>query len=145
MAKSKFQLINKFQLNNIKLLLNILFLSIFLSIYAVNFIWQNSTDVKYKEKYILSSLLIRETEYKSPCHCHRNKIIVVRELEDISDLQVVLTWKKETYTVPKSYINYTTCDLYNTFKRGKNQKVVSYTLFGKKERYNKLIKSKKIF
>lgn len=75
---------------------------------------------------------------KSNCECNKEQRLTVEK-------------RKNIYKIKSNKINYelTTnefeqssfqCDLYNSLKRGKNQKVISYTLYGTNKRYYNLTK-----
>lgn len=90
---------------------------------------------KYFKKYI-----VKYTQYRAQCHCHKSISIFANEYEDESDLEIVSTWNSYPYTVSKSYMRSATCDLYNTLKRGKHQKIISFSLFGREDFYYTQIK-----
>ncbi|CAF0887630.1 unnamed protein product [Brachionus calyciflorus] len=71
----------------------------------------------------------------SDCECKRNEFV---ELYQKLNGNYLVRFKQATYELdPNKHVF--TCDLYNTLKRGPNQKVISYSLYGKDERYYKLI------
>jgi len=75
------------------------------------------------------------------CECHKDKQILVSEVKTKPDLlHVNFTWSGEAYTIPKLLVKTATCDLYNSFKSGLNQKVVSFSLYGQNERYYEVLK-----
>ena len=119
---------------NFKLLI-ILFMitSLFLILYL------RKTYSHYFPKYYKKNI-VKYTQYRSQCHCHKNINIFVNEYEDESDLEIVSTWNVYPYKVSKSFMRSTTCDLYNTLKRGKHQKIVSFSLYDRENFYYTQIK-----
>lgn len=78
--------------------------------------------------------------YKSPCDCHKNQTVILKESQtDPTNFEVELNLNGHSYQVPKSYLRYTTCDLYSTLKRGINQKIIGYSLYGQDKKYYELI------
>lgn len=79
--------------------------------------------------------------FKSACDCHKNQTVVLKESQtDPTTIVVEFTLNGHSYQVPKSYLKYTNCDLYNTLKRGTNQKIIGYSLYGQDKKYYELIK-----
>jgi hypothetical protein len=86
-------------------------------------------------------------EFTSPCECRRN------------DEKVHLTWQndqsysvkiltdtgelKKEYKLGKSFLetNFFSCSWYNSLRRGPNQKVISYSLYGRNQFYYRFIKN----
>ena len=61
------------------------------------------------------------------CECRRSDLLVVKNQFFLNEL------------------NRTTCDLHNTLRRSKGQKVYSVSLYGKDQRYYHLLECKKPF
>ena len=80
-------------------------------------------------------------ELKSICECKKENYIEINELNAVS-YSVNIADTNRSYVLNKKEFNASIfqCDLYNVFKRGKNQKIISYSLFGHNERYYSLIK-----
>ena len=70
-----------------------------------------------------------------------HKVINLKEKEKINRYQYLIEFNKsgvdESYFVSKTEINNITCDAYNVFRRGIGQKIISFSLYGKDERYYK--------
>lgn len=90
------------------------------------------------EVFTVKNKLTSELELESICEC-KNKIKIM-EL-NASSYSINIAPKERLYVLNKNEFKTSIfqCDLYNVFKRGKNQKVISYSLFGRNERYYNLI------
>ena len=97
-------------------------------------------------KYFNSQL----SEYKSKCSCRQNENILLNnntvdysELTQFTTLTVYLTnsdLTKNIYNVTQNELNSFTCGIYNTLRRGKKQKIIGFSLYGKEQIYYDLIK-----
>lgn len=100
-----------------------------------------------QENRAISGILLR-----SDCEC-RKETILVNKFGETYEIRVqnILNSKQieKTYNIKKKELeSYTfTCDLFSTFRRGLNQKVLSVSLFGKERLYydylNSIIESAK--
>ncbi|CAF0887610.1 unnamed protein product, partial [Brachionus calyciflorus] len=103
----------------------------FISLPLFIFILYKISNISYNlpEENIPSNALI------SDCKCKRNEYV---ELDRQTNGNYLIRFKQATYELdPNKHVF--TCDLYNTLKRGPNQKVISFSLFGKEKLYYKLI------
>ncbi len=66
----------------------------------------------------------------------KNENITIAKTNE-SFFEVYSTLKKSWYSVTENEINHITCDIFQQLRRGKNQKVLGFALFGKDERYYK--------
>jgi hypothetical protein len=81
----------------------------------------------YKRREVLTS--------KCPC---RSEKIIVEEYNTYYNVKILNSYQtivKLTYNLSKEEYNSINCDLYNVLRRGKNQKVIGYSLYGKERRY----------
>ena len=80
----------------------------------------------------------------SNCDCKKDKNIAIYKYENYYAVKMYNTDKdsaKELYTISKDEFEKSnfTCDLYNVLRRGKSQKVLGFSLYGKNRfYYNKL-------
>ena len=68
--------------------------------------------------------------------------MIVEEYNNYYNIKIVNnneTFVKLTYNMSKEDHDRVNCDLYNTLRRGKNQKVIGYSLYGKERRYYNLV------
>jgi len=83
--------------------------------------------------------------YKSNCECRKDEKIILEENND-NTLSVFLVknyMKTNLYNLNKTEYNelLLTCNKYSSLRRGKHQKVISYTLFGKNGLYYDKLKN----
>ena len=86
-----------------------------------------SSIPKYRKREILTS----------KCHCRDDKVIF-DEYDSYYEVQVVnnnSTLIKLSYKLSKDLLNRINCDLYNVLRRGKEQKIIGYSLYGTDRRY----------
>lgn len=77
--------------------------------------------------------------FESKCSCFKNKNVYV--VKDLITKDYTIEYTDFLYDISYTKmkeLNFT-CDLYKSFKRGPGQKVVSYSLYGKKAQYYNLI------
>ena len=84
-------------------------------------------------------------KYFSNCNCRRNDhISIVKEQtsSENSDLYVVRSILNNTnYIVKETELDELVCGVYETLRRGRHQKVIGYSIFGKNSRYTIALKS----
>ena len=84
-------------------------------------------------------------KYFSNCNCRRNDhISIVKEQtsSENSDLYVVRSTLNNTnYIVKETELDELVCGVYETLRRGRHQKVIGYSIFGKNSRYTIALKS----
>ena len=90
----------------------------------------------------------QKTRYRlfSKCDCRRNDHIFVNKqiASDNSDLyEVTTTFNSSSYTVKETELDELVCGAYETLRRGRHQKVIGYSLYGKEWRYTGFLKSRK--
>ena len=77
---------------------------------------------------------------KSECSCKQNEIILI--VNNTSNyIQSYSTLTHKSYTVAQSELNNFSCEMFNTLRRGRDQKVIGLTLYGKKDLYYDYLKS----
>ena len=91
-----------------------------------------------KKKKILNNKIINKSfiinnSFSLPCECHKNIKIKVTELKEKYEID---TGDKQ-YTINLDAI--LTCNLRKSFKRGLNQKIISYSLYGNEPKYYNLL------
>ena len=121
------------------------FISLYAAFYLVNKIILEIEIYQFIQnngfKYDLNTLL--NASFKSECECHNNEIIYFKNFN--SDLIEIKSNINQTglYNLSFKFIENAqfTCDLYSTFRRGKNLKVLSVSLYGNDSYYYRLIPS----
>ena len=90
----------------------------------------------------------------SKCECRRNELIIfskkslnkssnINQSNDKSDLyEVSPTWNNSKYTVKEQELDELVCGVYETLRRGRHQKVIGYSLYGKEKLYTGCLESK---
>lgn len=78
-------------------------------------------------------------EFKSSCECRANEKIKVKEY-DHKSYEITSDLVDLRYRVDKNLFGNTTCDMFNVLRRGLQQKVLGYSLYGKKTKYSSLLK-----
>jgi hypothetical protein len=76
---------------------------------------------------------------KSNCEC-RKEGVFVEQLNDKYRVSIVNNKKKKKSYDTNAKLESITCDLYNVFRRGPNQKVIGISLYGTDNRYYKSLK-----
>ena len=113
----------------------LLFNKLILEIEIYQFIQNNG--LKYEPNTFLNA------SFKSECDCHNNEIIYLKKLN--SDLIEIKSNLNETvlYNLSFNFIENAqfTCDLYKTFRRGTDLKVLSVSLYGNDSFYYRLLPS----
>ena len=72
-----------------------------------------------------------------------NKISNINQSNDKSDLyEVSPTWNNSKYTVKEQELDELVCGVYETLRRGRHQKVIGYSLYGKEKLYTGCLESK---
>lgn len=81
---------------------------------------------------------------KSPCYCRANENIELKEYLDMSHgrnfYEVRSDILNSKYTIDKHFLKNITCDMTNVLRRGPNQKVIGFSLYGKDKFYYNLLK-----
>ena len=76
-------------------------------------------------------------EFSSECQCRQNQNIKLSQTDRNSSLYTVHTSDKTyTFSLNDSVL---TCDWYNSLRRGKQLRVLSFSLYNRDERYYKLV------
>jgi len=120
----------------VKLVLIILMLS---SFFLILYCRRNYNNYWQRIGIFNNKKLLNYQEYTSPCDCRDEKVFV-NEYEDDPDIEVVIPLSSQLYRIPKRYLSHLTCDPFNTFKRGKHQKIISFSLYGKDNYYYRQLK-----
>ena len=101
--------------------------------------------LKRKEKqFILENII--NASYKSACECKNSITVNTKKLDDCIQVSV---FDNKTQKVSSAYtIEYNdiknsihTCSLFNNLRRGRNQKVIGYSLYGKNKFYYAKLKN----
>ena len=119
---------------------------------------QNKTDISQLYEYIFSlsdnRTLTRQidgnepiVEFGSACDCRARNKVFLKETPD--NYMVLASYgdnslnKMNKYNVSKNIFESSiiSCDLYNWFRRGPHQRVISYALYGNNRFYYKYVKS----
>ncbi len=100
----------------------------------------------FNRKYLWKSINILSSEksgyqYISECNCRKNDVVYVHKIKD--SYQVTTTLKNLIYMAEKEELDELTCGTYETLRRGLNQKVIGYSLYGKNEFYYVKLKGNK--
>jgi len=78
----------------------------------------------------------------SKCDCRKNEdIILNRQNPDF--YTVTSTLNNSKYNVKETELDELVCGVYETLRRGRRQKVIGYSLYGKENLYTGSLKSKK--
>jgi len=78
----------------------------------------------------------------SKCDCRKNEDIFLKR-QNFGLYSVTSTLNNSNYTVKESELNELVCGVYETLRRGRNQKVIGYSLYGKENLYTGSLKSRK--
>jgi len=84
--------------------------------------------------------------YQSSCWCRNNELIVVEEIDNtylgVNSVKNHI-FRTRLFNISKIEFNQSilTCNIFSTLRRGKHQKVLSYTLFGKNKFYYDKLKN----
>ncbi len=90
-------------------------------------------------------------DIREVCHCRRTESINFVQNKSNPDLFTVVLKAEQSASHRRSYqvnvteLNRTTCDIYNTLRRGKSQRVYSVSLYGKHGRYYQLLTCRNLF
>ena len=76
-------------------------------------------------------------ELKSECECRRNEKITLKQTDSYTEIDIQNT--DVNYDVENDYLENITCDLYNVLRRGKKQKVIGFSLYGKNKLYYRFL------
>ena len=102
---------------------------------------KNVLDIK-KNQIMINNFVINEIFYesiylKSKCYCKNDLMLRIYEnyTEVYSDKDGINL--KHLYNMTNDEFKYSnfTCDMYNSLRRGKSQKVIGYSLYGKNNFY----------
>ena len=117
-------------------------------LYLINF-----KEINYDNRYlgrIFGAISSQNThninyEYSSKCECRRNEKISILNQQNFSkkSYQVRSTQNNLKYTVKGQEIDELVCGVYETLRRGRHQKVIGYSLYGKLNQYTRPLKSRK--
>lgn len=83
--------------------------------------------------------LLGRTVLESECSCRMNEKIIVSRYANRSDIQVLSTKNNISYWATENELNHINCNLFNTLRRGRKQKVIAYSLYGKRQYYYDLL------
>jgi hypothetical protein len=116
-----------------KFLLFLCFLLLIL--YVVNDFYYLRYTLLYKTERLVPEILEINNAFqlKSYCDCKKDIIEISRK----SDTYLIKATNGQSYSFNKKSINpgATTCNLYNTLRRGTNQKIIGYSLYGTDPKY----------
>ena len=76
-------------------------------------------------------------ELESECECRRNEKITLKQTDSYTEIDIQNT--DVNYDVENDYLENITCDLYNVLRRGKKQKVIGFSLYGKNKLYYRFL------
>ena len=98
---------------------------------SINLADKNKTSKWPKRNYL-----------SSKCDCRKNEDILL--LRHNSGLYAVTsTLKNSNYNVKEAELDELVCGLYETLRRGRHQKVIGYSLYGKEDINTRYLQSKK--
>ncbi len=80
-------------------------------------------------------------QYSSKCECRRGELIFLNYNQDSDLYEVTSTLKNLTYSVEESELDELTCGVYETLRRGRGQKVIGFSLYGKEKLYTEYLTS----
>lgn len=137
--KDKIKILDMILKSNKLILLVVLLVNIILYICYYNKIYLNKNTIKNNMER--SKIKV----YKSICLCKQNEKIVVIELnKNVFEVYLIKDQSRRLlYNILKNEYNELlfTCNMYSSLKRGKKQKVISYSLFDRNGFYYDKIKN----
>jgi hypothetical protein len=104
-------------------LVGILTLLFFIDFNAINLIYRNRTS-KWSKLNNLSS----------ECDCRKNEDILLKR-KNSGLYTVTSTLNNSNYVVKEAELDELVCGVYDTLRRGRHQKVIGYSLYGKEDLY----------
>jgi hypothetical protein len=108
----------------------------FLYIYDFDTINSNTVHAGKAIKNVLSQK--PGYQYSSKCDCRRGDLISLNYKQDSDLYEVTSTLKNLTE------LDELTCGVYETLRRGRGQKVIGFSLYGKEKLYTEYLTSKKM-
>ena len=96
---------------------------------------QDYDDIGMSHKQIK----IANSSYFSKCQCRTEKIVLTKHSSDTYQVSSSLSTFRN-YEVTTNEISRIKCGHFNTLRRGKKQKVISTTLYGRNKKYYNLLK-----
>ncbi len=81
-------------------------------------------------------------QYSSKCECRRGDLIFLNYKQDSDLYEVTSTLKNLAYSVEETELDELTCGVYETLRRGRGQKVIGFSLYGKERLYTEYLTSK---
>lgn len=101
------------------------------------FQFKKSNYIEPFNKFLLKKLSQNKIRFESKCRC-RSDILIEKQ-----NSYYTIISKNISYILTVDEIDNAifTCDYYNSLRRNKNQKVLSYSLYGKNKRYYNLLKN----
>jgi len=112
-------------------ILGLLTLLYFIDFEAINLGDRNKTSTWPKFNHLVSK-----------CDCRKNEEIFLKR-QNFGLYAVTSTLNNSNYTVKESELNELVCGVYETLRRGRNQKVIGYSLYGKENLYTGSLTSRK--
>lgn len=116
-------LVNRIKFNSIKRVIIIT-----LILFVANFFFKNSNTKDITNVNVINIL-------KSECDCKKETTIILKHTDNNENIVSLFETNqlKNTYSISDKDLEESTftCSLFNTFKRGRNQKVIGYALYGK--------------
>lgn len=100
------------------------------------------TDTSQAEYEFILNNSYRAFSIGDECECRRKEPIKFFRSNSSEDLFTVSLGAHYYHDVNLTELNRTTCDLANTLRRPRGQKVYSVSLYGKNKRYYRLLKCK---
>jgi len=104
-------------------ILGLLTLLYFIDFEAINLGERNKISTRLKLNHLFSK-----------CDCRKNEIIFVNR-QNSGLFAVTSTLNNYNYTVKEAELDELVCGVYETLRRGRHQKLIGYSLYGKENFY----------
>jgi hypothetical protein len=95
------------------------------------------TFANFSGKFFQNKKNVILKELKSECECRRTEKINLKQTDSYTEIDIQNT--DINYDVENGYLENITCDLYNVLRRGKKQKVIGFSLYGKNKLYYRFL------
>ncbi len=80
-------------------------------------------------------------QYKTNCGCRKNDLVFLNIKNSTNLYEVSSRMNNLSYIVKENELDELVCGVYETLRRGRHQKVIGYSLYGKNSRYSSALKS----
>ena len=123
-----------YQIISITFKKNIKYILVFLLLISTYLYFNNSTNIENFD---------RNHKFSSECDCRRNENIYVLNSRYSNSVDILLSSDNSSivYNLEKFESSVFSCDLYNVLRRGKDIKVIGFSLYGKNSFYYKHLKT----